>query len=101
MTTEMIFDGFANAGNFSKGAVIRSKPTDADPFGLGARVEVQTMSCGNVSRKGVFTHPPYRDGCAGDTFAAYQLELPKVRDIVLTGFVGKKLPLASELAGVQ
>ncbi|MBR4518930.1 MAG: hypothetical protein IKO65_08020 [Victivallales bacterium] len=90
MTTEMIFDGFAKASNFSKGAVIRAKTTDADPFGLGARVEVQTMSCGNVSRKGVFTHPPYRDGCAGDTFASYQLELPKVRDIVLTGFVGKK-----------
>ena len=90
LTTEVIFDDFTNTNKFTRGAIIRTRETNLDPFSVGARAEVQTMACGNVTRKGIFTHPPYRDDCAGDVFVSYQIMLPKVRDIVLTGFVGKK-----------
>ncbi len=91
MVKEVIFDDFTNQNKFTKGGIIRAKETTIDPFGLGARADVHSaMICGAVSRRGINTHPPYHEGCAGDVFVSYQLELPKVRDIVLTGFVGKR-----------
>ena len=90
MTREVLFDRFADPGHFFKGAVILNRETNRDPFSLGARVERQMMSCGGVSRDGIFMHPAWLEGFVGDAFATVKLALPDVPDIVFTGFVGKK-----------
>ena len=90
MTREVLFDRFADPGLFFKGAVILNRETNRDPFSLGARVERQTMSCGGVSRDGIFMHPAWLEGFVGDAFATYKLSLPDVPDLVFTGFVGKR-----------
>ena len=90
LATDVIFDEFTKTGRFVPGSVVLTKKTSTDPFSLGARVAVEQNSCGGVIRPGLFTHPCWLEGCHGNTFVTYLLDLPAVPDLLFSGFVGKK-----------
>jgi hypothetical protein len=89
LTAEEQFRSFGKLPDeWTTGMCLRGEKERAIADGYGAGVYVTDRSCGGVSRKGLFLHPPYKKG-VGYSFALFgPLTVPK-RPCVLRGLVGK------------
>ena len=62
---------------FQSGQGLRKKAETSVDAASGAIVHTQSLSCGEVSKRGLFMHPPYKGG-TGYTFALYEaVSLPR------------------------
>lgn len=75
--------------HWTSGIALRGKRETSD-FGIsGAGVHAQTLECGEVSKTGLFMHPPYQGG-VGYAFAVYDaFEMPATNPATFRASVGK------------
>lgn len=74
---------------YQTGIRLRGQPETTDFGGTRAIVTPRTMVCGDVSRKGLFMHPPWTGG-VGATYAQFDpVTLPQAPPAAVRCYVGK------------